>query len=158
MLLEVGRIVRPHGRQGEVLVALSTNRTERLAPGAVLSCSSGERLEVERAAAHGGRWRVAFVGRSDRQSAERLRGLVLLAPPIEDPGALWVHELIGASVVDSAGTEVGTVSSVEANPASDLLVLDTGGLVPARFVVAHEPGRLVVDLPPGLLDGSEEAR
>jgi len=32
-LLEVGRIARPHGLAGEVVVALTTNRTERLAPG-----------------------------------------------------------------------------------------------------------------------------
>ena len=39
-----------------------------------------------------------------------------------------------------------------ANPASDLIVLDGGGLVPMRFVVEHGPGSVTVDIPDGLLD------
>jgi hypothetical protein len=41
---------------------------------------------------------------------------------------------------------------VESNPASDLLVLDDSTLIPLTFVIASEPGRLTVDLPPGLLE------
>jgi 16S rRNA processing protein RimM len=65
---------------------------------------------------------------------------------------LWVHELLGARVVEVDGTERGTVASVEANPASDLLVLDTGALVPLRFVVEHTKDRVVVDTPEGLFE------
>ena len=42
--------------------------------------------------------------------------------------------------------------AVEANPASDLLVLDSGALVPLRFVVSAEPGHVTVDPPAGLFD------
>jgi ribosomal 30S subunit maturation factor RimM len=65
-----------------------------------------------------------------------------------------VHELIGALVRDQAGTELGTVGAVEANPASDLLVLEGGGLIPLRFVTERDEvsGTLVVDIPEGLLD------
>ena len=63
-----------------------------------------------------------------------------------------MHELVGAEVVDTAGVSRGTVVAVEANPASDLLVLEGGGLVPLRFVVSRRPGRVVVDVPAGLLD------
>jgi hypothetical protein len=45
------------------------------------------------------------------------------------------------------------VEEVQANPASDLLVLTGGGLIPLRFVVDLEPGvRVTVDMPDGLLD------
>jgi 16S rRNA processing protein RimM len=44
------------------------------------------------------------------------------------------------------------VESVQANPASDLLVLEDGGLIPLTFLVSHEDGRVVVDPPAGLLD------
>ena len=84
---------------------------------------------------------------------QELRGLMLRARPIERPGTLWVHELVGATVESSDGRELGVVAAVEANPASDLLVLADGGLVPLRFVVSHEPGqRVVVDVPDGLFD------
>jgi hypothetical protein len=41
---------------------------------------------------------------------------------------------------------------VEANPASDLLVLESGHLVPMVFVVDTAEGRVVIDPPAGLLD------
>jgi 16S rRNA processing protein RimM len=154
-VLEVGRIVKPHGIRGEVVVELITNRTERVAPGSVLAATPGP-LEVERSrrfeATGRGRWIVAFRGVVDRSGAEALRGAVLLAEPVEDPDGLWVHQLVGAVVVDGTGTVLGAVEAVEANPASDLLVLDSGALIPLRFVVEHHDGRLTVDLPDGLLD------
>jgi 16S rRNA processing protein RimM len=128
-----------------------TDRTERLASGTVLSSSAGD-LEVVRAASHGGRWIVSFTGVADREAAEALRDVVLRAEPIVDPDALWVHELHGSEVVDVTGRGLGKVTAVEANPASDLLVLDGGGLVPLRFVVEHGAGRLVVEVPDGLLE------
>ena len=53
---------------------------------------------------------------------------------------------------DRSGVELGTVEAVEANPASDLLVLDGERLVPLTFVVEHEPGVLIADPPDGLWD------
>ena len=148
-LLEVGRITKPHGIRGEVIVELVTNRTERLTPGARFDTPDGA-LVVERSSAHQGRWIVAFAGVPDRTAAERLRNVVLLAEPIDDPSSLWVHELIGSEVFDTAGVTRGTVTSVIANPASDLLELDGGALVPLRFVVSHAARRVVVDAPDGL--------
>ena len=150
-VLEVGKVLRPHGLRGQVVVRLTTDRTERLAAGAVLSSSAGD-LEVVRATPSGDRWIVSFAGVSDREGAEALRDVILKAEPIADPEALWVHELHGSQVLDVNGRHLGVVAAVEANPASDLLVLDGGGLVPLRFVVEHGPGRLVVDVPAGLLE------
>jgi 16S rRNA processing protein RimM len=148
--------VRPHGIGGRVVVELSTNRTERLDPGSVLA--SGDReLVVESAAPlhdhlRQERWVVGFEGVGDRHQAEALRGAVLQAQPLHVEGALWVHELIGSEVADADGSVIGLVESVEANPASDLLVLQDGRLIPLRFVVAAEPGKLTVSLPAGLLE------
>jgi 16S rRNA processing protein RimM len=69
-----------------------------------------------------------------------------------EEGELWVHELIGAAVRDTAGHDLGLVTAVEANPASDLLVLDGERLLPLRFVTAREQGVLVVEVPDGLWD------
>lgn len=138
-----------------MVVDLVTDRTERLAPGTVLDTDTGRRLSVRssRRQGPGSRWLVHFEGIGSREDAETVRGAVLQAPPLpSDPDAVFVHELIGAEVVSTAGRRAGTVVAIEANPASDLLVLDTGALVPLHFVVSHEPGvRLVVDAPEGLL-------
>ena len=152
-LLEVGRIVKAHGIRGEVIVDLITNRPEeRMAPGSVLSSDRGD-LEVLAATPHQDRWIVAFGGIADRNAAETYRGVVLSAEPIEgDDGTLWVHELIGSEVFDLDGRSYGPVEAVEANPASDLLVLSGDRLVPLVFVRTRLPGRVVIDPPAGLLD------
>ncbi len=152
-LLSVGRIVKPHGLRGEVVVSLTTNRNERVAPGAVLICADGRELQVERSTPHRGRHIVSFASVHGIDVAEALRGTDLFAAPLEDPDALWVHELIGSTVEDTAGRVLGTVDAVEANPASDLLVLSGGGLIPLGFVTSSEPGvRITVEIPDGLLD------
>lgn len=147
----MGRISRAHGLRGEVLVDLVTDRVERLSPGALLQTDVGT-LEVQASRPHLSKFIVSFAGVADRTAAEALRGRALRAEAIEEPGVLWVHELIGSRVLDSHGTDLGTVVAIEANPASDLLVLDGGGLIPLRFVVANEAGCLTVDPPKGLLD------
>lgn len=166
-------MVRPHGLRGEVVVELVTNRPERVSPGADLH--AGDRpgaastattrpaavpavLHVEAsrpvpgAGRRGDRWIVRFAGVTGREGAESLRDTPLSAAPLDEDGALWVHELIGALVADTDGHPLGVVAAVQANPASDLLVLDGGELIPLRFITARSAGRLTVDLPPGLLD------
>lgn len=151
-LLEVGRVGRPHGTGGEVTVTLVSNRPERLEPGSELQTDLGT-LQVSSARPHNKRHLVTFAGIDDRSKAEALRGLVLRAAPIADPDELWVHELIGARVVDQSGTDRGFVASVVANPAGDLLELTDGTLVPLRFVVDSAPAeRIDIDVPDGLFD------
>jgi 16S rRNA processing protein RimM len=150
-LLDIGRISRPHGLRGEVLVSLTTDRVERLAPGAVLASDRGE-LVVSAARPHQDRWIVSFAGHSTREAADELRGLTLRAEPLDDPDELWVHDMVGADVVTPDGAAVGRCAAVVANPAADLIELDSGALVPVVFVVDHGPGRITIDPPDGLFE------
>jgi 16S rRNA processing protein RimM len=157
VLLEIGHIARPHGLLGEVVVALVTNRDERLDPGTVLTCrpAGGRRerlLAVRSSRPFTGRFLVVFEGVHSREAADELRGAQLLGPAIDDPDALFVHDLVGREVVEVDGTSHGEVLAVQANPASDLLVLEDGSLVPLRFVVGREEGRIVVEVPAGLFE------
>jgi 16S rRNA processing protein RimM len=156
VLLEIGHVARPHGLHGEVVVDLVTTVESRLSPGSTLDYDGGQ-LVVDAARAvpgkpspRGARWVVRFAGVETREEAESLVGATLRAEPLAGVEGLWVHELIGSEVVDQSGAARGKVAAVEANPASDLLVLDSGALVPLRFVVAAEPGKLTVDAPAGL--------
>jgi len=150
--LHVGRIGRAHGLRGEVSVALDSDRPERLARGSLLY--GGERaLTVVSARPHQHRWLVLFEGVTDREGAEALRGIELEAEPLPSaPDEVWVHELVGCEVRDPDGVVLGIVNAVEANPASDLIVLEDGTLIPLQFLVERGGGFVVVDPPDGLLE------
>jgi len=158
-LLDVGRIGRAHGIKGDVFVDLTTDRTERVRVGSRLF-TQGRWLVVTASSRSGERWRVHFDGIDDRTAAEALTGAVVAAEPIDDPDALWVHQLIGARVVEADGTDRGRCVAVVENPAADLLELDSGALVPVTFVtdLARSPAgdpngnTVTIDPPEGLFE------
>ncbi len=78
----------------------------------------------------------------------------MYAPPIDDDDELWVHEMIGSRVIDQGGSERGLIEGVLANPASDLLELSTGFLIPLVFVsrVDAKARTVYVEVPDGLFD------
>ena len=147
-LLEIATVGRAHGVRGDVVVHPVTNRLERFDVGSALITAVGERA-VSRSRFDGSRWLVRFDGIDDRDAAAALTGTTVYAEPLDDPDELWVHELCGSSVIDQHGFDAGVVTSVVANPAADLLELDTGHLVPLTFVVRCEPGAVLVEVPDG---------
>ncbi len=163
--LEVGTIGRAHGLKGEVVVDFVTDRTEeRTQAGAELRLGA-RTLVVATARPHQRKWLVRFEGVGDRSAAEKLRGGVLEAEALDDPDALFVHDLIGKTLIDQHGTRHGSVVAVVENPASDLLELEDGRLVPLVFVVdtdgdgdgdddadGIDDDVILVSVPPGLLD------
>ncbi len=184
MRVIVGRIGRPHGIRGEVVIGVRTDEPDlRFAVGAILDVRSSdddagaqgrepadsERLTVAAARWHSGQLLVAFAGITDRTAAGELTGSWLSVdssqlPEIGDPDEFRDHELIGLSVRTSAGDPVGVVTDV-LHHGQDLLVVrradGQGGdhLVP--FVKAIVPevdvraGLVVIDPPPGLLDSAQ---
>jgi 16S rRNA processing protein RimM len=165
MLLVVGHIGKPHGIRGEVSVYVRTDEPEkRFVPGAVFITASGK-LTLSSLRWHQGHPIAFFEGVADRNAAELLRGTELQVesdslPAPDDPDEFHDHQLVGLRVVSVGGDDVGTVTRIDHAPASDLLVVDkTGGgtalipfisqMVPAVDVAG---GRIVVDLPDGLLD------
>lgn len=150
-LLQIGHIRRAHGLRGQVNVDLGSDRPERLAPGARW-WARDRWWTVESASAHQDRWLVTLAELDDRNDAQRLTNTPIYAEPLEDGDELWVHELIGAVVVEADGTERGRCVAVVANPAADLLELESGALVPVVFVVSQQQGRVVIDPPAGLFE------
>ena len=154
--LEVGRIIKAQGLKGQVLVDFWTDRvSERIAPGTELITERGV-LVVKTGAKHQQRYIVSFEGTTTRDQAEALRGLVLSAPGLEDDDAIWIDELFNAEVYDQDGILRGKVKEVEENPASDILILDTGFLVPLAFVVEVEANtRIDIEAPKGLFEDED---
>jgi 16S rRNA processing protein RimM len=150
-LLEIGHLRKAHGVRGQVNVQLASDRPERLVPGARWFARDGW-LTVVTATPHQDRWLVTFREIHDRLGAQRYTNTPVYAEPLDDPDELWVHDLVGADVVETDGTARGRCVAVVENPAADLLELDSGALVPVVFIVDHTGGRIVIDPPAGLFD------
>ncbi|MSO60323.1 MAG: 16S rRNA processing protein RimM [Ilumatobacteraceae bacterium] len=154
-MLVVGRIGKPHGLRGDLVVSFTTDRSERWQIGARITAKIGASetvLAIESVRPQSDRWVVHFVGYDTRNDAERLVNAELFAEPIDDPDSLWVHQLIGSVVADTAGRLLGTCIAVIDNPAHAILELDNGGLIPVTFIVSSTDGHTIVDPPEGLLE------
>lgn len=163
----VGRIARPHGLRGQVVVNPETDFIEdRFSPGAALwtrSDRGDERLVVSSARVQGGRPILAFEGVSTIEQAERLAGLELRVPeevlqPLE-AGAYYQHQLVGCVVETTAGERVGLVTKVDAGLGGSVLTIAGPRgevLIPfaADICVGIDVGarRITIDPPEGLLE------
>lgn len=150
-LVEVGRVRKPHGLRGELVVTFFSDLDERRAPGAEFETDRGP-LRIVRSRPHQDNHIIVFDGVADRTAADELRGLVLRAEPIDDPDLVFTHQVVGRRLVDAEGIDRGEIVGMEANPAADLLVLDDGKVVPLNFVVDIGDEVVTVDTPPGLFD------
>jgi 16S rRNA processing protein RimM len=171
LTLVVGRIVRPHGIRGEVVVDVRTDSPEeRFGPGVVLGlqrhgAQRAEELTLVDVRPHSGRLLVRIEGVDTRESAQELRGALLTVRAdalgdTGDPDEFYDYQLEGLRVVHTAGDDIGVLHEVLHTPGGELLVVHTGTgrelLVPfvSEIVpeVNLEAGRVVVNPPEGLFD------
>jgi 16S rRNA processing protein RimM len=165
--LAVGKIVKPHGIQGEVTVFALTENAERFAPGTALWLSAtpeGERgllpVRIETARLHQGRWLLTLDRISDRAHAEQHVGAYLVVPRAEAEAARaadewFLHALVGRSVVEAGGEPLGEVLDVIET--AGVAMLEIGGrgrprrLLPfvREFVVRVEDEEIEVAPPAG---------
>ena len=155
MLLVVGRIVRPHGVRGEVVVDVRTDEPERAFRGRVGARrptrrggpARARRIDATVAARTQGRLLVRFEEYADRDAAEALRGVLLRGRQRRPRRAATTRtsstttSWSGWPRSTPAGEPLGEVIRVEHAPGADLLVLRLPGrahaLVP--FVKAIVP-------------------
>jgi 16S rRNA processing protein RimM len=159
--LVVAQVRGLHGLQGAVRVEVLTDRPEvRFAEGRVLHVEGDPRtltIGAAQAVEDGPGWRLSFAEIQSRQAAERLRDAYLEIEvdrdaDLEAVAAYW-HDVIGSTVRDSKGVELGKVADVYRAGESEVYVVRGGPVgefdVPAvRDIIttfAPERGELVVD-------------
>lgn len=164
-MVTVGRIVRPHGNRGQVVVVPESDfADERFREGEILHVArEGAVRSVTVGASRfwNGRWIIGLSGVSSIDEAEALRGLELRIPYADlrvlGPGAFYVHDLVGCEVRTVSGERVGVVEKVDLATGVPMLVVGGRGEVLVPFVDAIcrrvEPaaGVIEIDPPDGLL-------
>ncbi|MDP9121193.1 MAG: ribosome maturation factor RimM [Acidobacteriota bacterium] len=162
----VGRVLRPHGLRGELVVQVLSDVPDRLDPGSVLLLTRQEkllaRLTVASRRAHRSGALVRFEGCDSRDQADELRGAWLeveRARVPEPPAGTYYHyQLVGCRCRDGEA-ELGRVVDLLEDGGGLLLIVSDGQReVPVPFVgrflrrVDVERGQIDLDLPPGLLE------
>jgi len=165
-LVCLGRIAGAWGVKGGVRIRSYTAEPLDIAAYGPLTDETGAgsyRVRAERVAK--GMVLAWIDGVADREAAEALKGVRLYVPrerlPETAPDEFYHEDLIGLEARLADGAPLGRVISVQEYGAGDMLEvkLGTGATVLVPFTRAMVPeidlaaGRVVVDPPPGLLDG-----
>lgn len=161
----VGVVRGPHGIRGEVKVAPTADRLERLGEltRVTLALRNGKQVETRvqayRPYEGKGVGLMIFEGYADRTAAETLRGARLLVPSSESPplpeGEYYEWQLIGLQVITTDGRGLGVVEEILQTGANDVYVT-AQCLVPATADVIKcidlEAGKIIVEPMAGLLN------
>jgi 16S rRNA processing protein RimM len=170
--LVVGRVMKAHGINGELVVEVRTDDPEtRFAAGSVLRGKLPRRgpshtYTVESVREHGNRLLVRLAGIMDRDAADAIRQTLFVIdatelPEIDDPDEFYDHQLEGLAVRTVDGRDVGTVAEVLHTAAGELLAVrprEDSGEVLVPFVsaivtsVSLADNMIEIDPPDGLLE------
>lgn len=165
--LAVGRVRKPHGVHGELLVEILTDFPQRLEPGVCVGVGETDPEEfftVKSVRFHKGAWLVKLVECTRREHAEAFREKHLFLPE-QAREALpatyyYEHELVGLRCLLVDGREAGVVQRLDAGPAGAWLVVAREAqefLVPfvSPIVVRVDlsQGVVILDPPEGLIFG-----
>jgi len=168
--LVVGKLRRPHGIRGEIILEVLTDFPERLHRGLVVYVGPQHQpLRLRSLRQIEGGLLIAFQGYADREAAGELRNQLVMVraddrPPLEE-GEYYHHQIMGLRVVNEGGQFLGQVVEILETGANDVLVIrpEQGQelLLPMLestiLSVNLDRGELQVHLLPGLKLGEEEA-
>lgn len=161
--LLVGRVVRPHGVRGDLLIQPLSDILDSIQPGAGVYLGGDKRpARVASLRRHGRAYLLHVDGCGDRDAAEGFRGVEMRlrfeeAAPLPE-GRYYQWQVIGLRVVTEEGDPLGVVREILETGANDVYVVerDSGRdlLLPAITSVVRridpEAGTVVVRLMPGL--------
>jgi 16S rRNA processing protein RimM len=130
VFLAVGRLRRPHGIEGEILMDVMTDFPERLRTGrTVYVGDTHEPLRIASMRGHNRELIMRFDGFANPEEVGRLRNALVFVKADELPklpeGEYYHHQLLGLAVVDEAGQPLGTLAEILETGANDIYLVKT---------------------------------
>lgn len=161
--MAVGRVLRPHGIRGDLLVEPYSETIRSIeAESEVFIGSLQNPRTVVSLRSHRNHMILRVEGCEDRETAEAFRGNELLIPmqaaePLAE-GVYYRWQILGLAVMEQGGKHLGTVRDILETGANDVYIVRGDGprelLLPAIesviLKVDLEAGQLLVRLPEGL--------
>ena len=138
--LVVGKLGKPHGVHGEIVMDIYTDFPERLQPGMTLFIGPHfESLILAACRPHRRGMLVTFEGYQSREGVAELRNHLVHVPAADRPplpeGEYYHHQLLGLQVIDESEQPLGWLDQILTTGANDVyLVRDRAGgerLIPA---------------------------
>ena len=126
--LEAGKIRRPHGVRGEVLVEIYTDFPERLSPKRMVFVGAKHvPLTIRSQRSHGQGLLLAFDGFDTPEAVGRFRNQLLYITAAEaselEEGEYYYHQLLDLDVIDDTGRPLGRLTEIMETGANDVYVV-----------------------------------
>ncbi|MFQ5872702.1 MAG: ribosome maturation factor RimM [Dehalococcoidia bacterium] len=158
-LVAIGKVIRPFGLKGQILIESLTDFPERFSPDQVLIIRGRPRV-VAASRRKKDHWILKLEGIDTPDGAEELRDepLHIRASDLHPlpPGQHYRFQLLGLKVYTTGGEYLGDISEVLATGSNDVYVVTGTGkelLVPALVDVVRDVnvdgGKMVVQMPEG---------
>lgn len=130
VFLAVGKLRRPHGISGEIMMEVITDFPERIKPGSdYFIGESYQPANLIGVRWHGEALLMLFEGYDNPESVGELRNLFVYRRTENIPklpkGHYYIHQLIGMDVVNLEGILLGKVSEVIQTGANDVYVVNS---------------------------------
>ena len=165
----VGKLRRPHGLRGEMLMEIITDFPDRLQAGSLVYVGEAlQPLHLVKTRLQGTALLVTLEGYTSLEAAGALRNQNVYVTAIDRPalpkGEYYLHQLLGMDVIAQAGQTLGRVEEILETGANDVLVVRRphGSDILIPFLeslllrVDLEHSAIHLRLPPGLLPEEEE--
>ncbi|MBU0510957.1 MAG: ribosome maturation factor RimM [Chloroflexi bacterium] len=163
--LVVGKLRRPHGVRGEILMSVWTDFPERLKPGVDVYVGDDHRpLSIRSVRWHRQDMLIAFDGCTDRDQAGEFRNQLVMVRDDDRPslleGEFYLHQLIGMRVIaDENNAFLGNLVEIIETGANDVYIVHPEDgpdillpdIDPVILDIDIEGGEIRVHLIPGLI-------
>ncbi len=162
----LGKVAKPHGIRGEFKIYPYSGQPDKFYSFTRIWLSPDEhsklrRYEIERSRELGKFALLKLSEINSRTDAEKLVGQDVYIqrddlPELDDDEYYW-HDFTGRQVVTEEGRELGIVTNIFGTGGHDVLTVAGTGreyLIPVHtdFLVSSDQEKIVLRLPPGLLD------
>ncbi|MDP6056390.1 MAG: ribosome maturation factor RimM [Dehalococcoidia bacterium] len=167
-LVAVGRVRRPTGIKGALLVEVYSGNTMRFTPGDTV-IANGTEYEIIETGKSGDSAKLTFASIDSIEKADVLRGAELSVSadslPENPPGVYYHYEIIGIDVLTVDGQELGRLTEILETGSNDVFIVTPtskpGEKEPAEILIPvlegvivevdKDSGTMKIDPPDGLL-------
>lgn len=128
VFLAIGKLRKPHGIRGELLMKVLTDFPERVCSGMTVFVGTTYRpMLIQNRRWHRSALLITFQGYNSRDDVDDLRNQMVYVRANDSPhlpeGEFYRHQILGLLVITDSGEHLGTVTNILETGANDVCVV-----------------------------------